>query len=343
MTRVRTVRVGRLTVPVVAVLAAGTAMLAAGAVVPAPVHLKVLYGRYLAFAPFTIARDEGFFRAQGLDVEFVHLTSTSDAMPAIIRGEIDVGGGLIKVADFNAIARGAPLRIVADMGHDEPGPCVSIALMARPAFLAAKDPDSAGHLRGARISATPVSFGEYVLETFINSRGLRLSDLNLVRIQAATAVEALSEGSLDFTYLSEPFVSIAARSGCAVVWKPLDEIVPKAQLAVVVYGPTLLTKNRDVGRRFMVAYLQAVRQYNRGKTDRNVEIMSKETGFEPGLVREACWTWIHPDGTPNVESLLAFQRWAVRRGILDAPLPADAFWDSSFAKEANRALGNPAT
>jgi ABC-type nitrate/sulfonate/bicarbonate transport system substrate-binding protein len=331
----------RAAVPLAMLVALAALRSEAGDPAPRRPHLKVLYERYLSFAPFAIANAEGFFAAQGLDVELVHMTTTGDAIPALIRGEIDVGAEPIRVADFNTIARGAELRIVADMGHDEPGPCVPVALMARPAFLRTKSNGSPDHLRRARISAAPLSIGEYVLETFVNSRGLKLSDLTLLRLQAATAVAALSEGSLDFSYVSEPFVSLAARSGRAVVWVRLHEIVPGAQLATLLYGPTLLTKNGDAGRRFMVAYLQGVRQYNRGKTARNVEIMSKETGLAPEVVRGACWIGIRGDGSINVKSLLDFQRWAVRRGVLDAPLPPEKFWDPSFLDAANKVLGPP--
>jgi NitT/TauT family transport system substrate-binding protein len=341
MTGRRTARARLLLVPVM--LAAGaTGRPTAADAPPTQAHLKVTYGRYLSFAPLAIASAEGFFEAQGLDVDLIHLPGSSETTPALIRGEIDAGAGPIKVTDFNAIARGVALRIVADMGHDEPGPCVTAALVARPGFLKAKGPHGSNHLRGARITAAPFSFGEYVLDTFVGSKGLQLSDLNLQRLQTATTVEALSEGSLDFTYLAEPLISSASRSGRATVWKPLHEIVPDAQLGTVLFGPSLVTRNRDVGRRFMVAYLQGVRQYNQGKTTRNVEILSKETGLGPELIREACWVWIRGDGKINVESVLDFQRWAVRRGVLDAPLPPEKFWDPSFLDEANKILGPPA-
>jgi NitT/TauT family transport system substrate-binding protein len=314
------------------------AALSAGGAPPERVHLKVLYGRHLLFAPLAIANAEGYFRDQGFDIELVHMTSTSDATPALIRGEIDVGAGMINIAEFNAIARGADLRIVADKGQYGPGPCVSGALVARPEFLRAKSPDSPDHLRGARVSAPRLSFAEYVLETFVNSRGLTLADLDLKAIQAATTVEALSAGALDFTCLAEPYVTRTIRSGRAVVWKPFREIVPNAQVGILVYGPNLLRKNRDAGRRFMVAYLKGVRQYNLGKTPRNVDIVSKETGLDPALVREACWESIRGDGRINVESVLDFQLWAVRRGALDAPLPPEKFWDPSFVEEANRVI-----
>lgn len=315
------------------------AVLAAGPSPSARTHLKVLYGRYLTFAPLAIASAEGFFLAQGLDVELVHLTGSTEATPLLLRGDIDVGAGFLKIADFNAISRGASLRLVADKGSFAPETCVSSAFLGRTEFLRTKNPDNAEDLRGARAAATPLSFSEYLLETFVTSKGLRLSDLDVVKLHEAIAAEALINGSLDFQHLGEPFLTRVVRSGRAVVWKSMAKILPGSQIAVIVFGPTLLTKNRDAGRRFMVAYLQGVRQYNRGKTPRNVEIISKETGLEADLVREACWQPIRGDGKINVESVLDFERWAVRRGLLDAPLPAEKFWDASFIESANHILG----
>jgi len=303
--------------------------------------LRVIYGRYLTFAPLAIASAEGFFGAQGLDVELVHLPGSAEATPLLMRGEVDVGAGFLKIADFNAIARGASLRLVADKGSFAPETCVSSAFLARTEFLKTRNPDNAADLQGARVAATPLSFSEYLLETYVRSKGLRLSDLDVVKLQEATAADALINGSIDFQHLGEPFLTRAVRSGRAVVWKSMVEILPGGQISTIAYGPTLLTKNRDAGRRFMVAYLQGVRQYNRGKTPRNVEIISKETGLDAGLVREACWQPIRGDGKINVESVLDFERWAVGRGLLDAPLPAAKFWDPFFVEEANKVLGPP--
>jgi len=323
-----------------AALAAGA--LAAGTASPSRTALKVLYGRYLTFAPLAIAAAEGYFRDQGLDVELVHLTGANEVTPALFRGEVDVGAGMLKPAEFNAIARGAALRLVADKGHYEVGTCVSAALVVRPGFLETRNYDSPWHLKRTRFSAAPLSYAEYVLDTFLAPKGLGLDDVKRVRLPEAAAAAALADGSLDVQHMAEPFLTRAVRSGRAVVWKPVVEIVPGAQLATIVYGPTLLGKNRDAGLRFLVAYLQGVRQYNRGKTARNVEIVSKETGLDADLVREACWESIRGDGRINVESVLEYQRWAVRRGLLDGVVPPEKFWDGSFLDAANKILGPPA-
>ncbi len=313
--------------------------LAAASAPPSRTALKVLYGRYLSFAPLAIASAEGYFRDQALDVELVHLTGANEVTPALFRGEVDVGAGMIRPAEFNAIARGATLRIVADKGHFEPEACISAALVVRPGFLQTRNYDSPWHLRRTRFSAATLSFAEYVLDTFLAGKGLSLDDVQRVRLPEASAAAALADGSVDVQHMGEPFLTRAVRSGRAVVWKPVVEVLPGAQLATIVYGPTLLEKNRDAGVRFLAAYLRGVRQYNLGKTARNVEIVSKETGLDPDLVREACWESIRGDGRINVESVLEYQRWAVRKGLLDAVVPPERFWDPSFLEAAGKLPG----
>jgi NitT/TauT family transport system substrate-binding protein len=311
------------------------------ATAPPPTRVRVLYVRYLSFAPLAIARAEGYFRAQSLDVELVSLVGSHGVTAALIGGELDVAAGMLKIGDFNAMARGASIRLVADKGHFEPGPCVPAAFVARRGFLEAPGPGGPDRLRGARVAATPLTFVEYLLETWLGRQGLKLADVKLARIHEATVSESVANGSLDVGHLVEPDLSRSLKSGRSVIWKSTQEIVPGAQFSALYFGPKLLTRDRDAGRRFLVAYLQGVRQYNRGKTPRNVEILAAETGLDPGVVKDACWQPIRGDGALDVESVLAFQRWAVGRGALDAVVPPETFRDASFAEAANRTLGPP--
>ena len=214
--------------------------------------------------------------------------------------------------------------------------------MANPAFLRAPNPDSPERLRGARTSTPPLSLAEYTIDTFLASKGLRLADLSVTRLQQSVAAEALARGALDFATLTEPSLSRVVGPGRAVLWKSVEEILPGAQLSAVVFGPSLLERNREAGKRFMVAYLQGVRQYNLGKTTRNLEILAAATGLDREVLKASCWQSIREDGRVDVESLLGFQRWAVGKGALDATLPVERFSDPSFVEEAGKTLGPPA-
>ena len=323
-------------------LSGATALLAGPAGSAPPLtRLRVLYVRFLSFAPLAIARAEGFFRAQGLDVELVPLAGSHEATPALISGELDVTAGMLKIGDFNAMARGASIRIVADKGHFEPAPCVPAAFVARRGFPGPEGTDERERLRGARIAASTLSFIEYILEAILAKQGLTLSDVKLARLHEAMVGEAVANGSLDVGQLTEPDLSRSTRSGGVVIWKSIQEVLPGAQFSAVYFGPRLLKRDRDAGQRFLVAYLQGVRQYNRGKTERNLDILSAETGLDRELLRATCWQPIHGDGRINTDAVVEFQRWAARRGALDAVLPPERFWDSSFVEAANRALGPP--
>jgi hypothetical protein len=88
----------------------------------------------------------------------------------------------------------------------------------------------------------------------------------------------------------------------------------------------------------MVAYLQGVRRYNRGKTERNLEILEKHTGLDRDLLEEACWPAFRRDGRINARSILDFQTWAREAGILDVDVPEDQFWEPRYIDHANRIL-----
>src|SRR5215213_7433173 len=72
-------------------------------------------------AGFYIALDRGYFREQGLDIEFVPFDSAARMVAPLSAGQLDVGGGSPSAGLFNAIARGIDVKLVADKGSAPPG------------------------------------------------------------------------------------------------------------------------------------------------------------------------------------------------------------------------------
>ena len=68
-------------------------------------------------------------------------------------------------------------------------------------------------------------------------------------------------------------------------------------------------------------------------------ILAQETKLDEDLIRETCWASISSTGEFDTESLIEYQEWAFAQGLLDAIVPVEGFWDSSFVNHANRALG----
>jgi NitT/TauT family transport system substrate-binding protein len=117
---------------------------------------------------------------------------------------------------------------------------------------------------------------------------------------------------------------------------PAGKIIPDFQFACLVYGPSLLEENPDLGRQFMIAYLAAVRQYNEGKSERNLEILARRTGLDRAFLLRACWPAFRADGRIRTQSIMDFQDWGMSRDFLDRPVAIEEFWDPRFVEEAQR-------
>jgi NitT/TauT family transport system substrate-binding protein len=303
-----------------------------------PIKVKVVIVPFLSYAPFFIAQDEGYFVEQNLDVEFVNLTSATQAVPSLISGEIDVLPTPINTSHLNAVARGARIRVVADKGRYVPNHCVADALVVRASLLKERALNSAADLKGLKIALSPANYSNFLVETYLTSNGLTLDELQVVNLNADTARQAIEQGSIDAAVLGEPALTSDVAAGRVVVWRTGDQLTPNTQLSMLLYGPNLLDKNPDVGRRFMLAYFKAVQQYNQGATDRNLDIVVKYTKQDRALLKKACWQWITADGSIDVASISRFADWAVSKKLIDRAPSIDEIWDHSFSDYANQVL-----
>jgi NitT/TauT family transport system substrate-binding protein len=304
-----------------------------------PVTVKVLVQPYLSYAPFFIAQDEGFFAEQALQVEFVQMSEAIEAVPALTQGTLDVAAGLIWPSHLNAMARGAHIRIVADKGHIGRRDCSYTSIMVRPALVETGELEDPARLKNRRIVLNPASFTGYYLDTLLDGAGLSLEDIEIADVPVPARPEALENGAVDGVIVSEPWVTRILQGGQGVIWMPAQQVIPDSQVGSIFYGPSLLDSDSDVGERFMIAYLKAIRQYNRGKTERNLEIMAEYTKLDQELLMQACWPALHDDGRINTQAVLDFQGWAVSRNLLDTSVSEEQFWEPSFIEHANDALG----
>lgn len=301
---------------------------------PPPDRVKMAYRPYLSFAPFFVAEAEGCFAERGIEIEYVKITRSAHALPALARGDVDMLSGFVSVGLVNVIARGAPIRIVGGKGRTpDEGPSYT-AVMCRPELLGSPELESSAGLRKLRISCDKDNYPGYLLDRLMAQRGLDFFAMDVRHVPAAVRLEAMMSGKLDVVSMSEPWRTRLKRSGAGVVWKEGSEVLPGMQWSFVAFGPTLLQDNPELGRRFMAAYVKGIQAYRRGKTDRNIEILMKHTGLDRETVAEASWPRVSRDAAINVEAFMAFQRWAAQRQYADRILEPKEFWEPSFTEYA---------
>ena len=294
---------------------------------------------FLSFGPLFIAQEEGYFAEQGLDVEFVDLRRTQFGIPALIKGQLDVLAGGMTSGMLNSIARGGEVRIVADRCHvgQEGQECTWFGALARSELV--KDGAIKTDPEGLDV-ATPLDVVHgMMLHRLLPQLDLTLEDINIRFVQYPALPEAMATGSTDLVIVGEPWLTRIMDASDATLLAAGEDVVPAGQVGTICFGPRLLRERRDLGKRFMIANLKGVRQYNRGKTDRNLDILSRRTGLDRKLLTRLCWPNLRGDGMLNVEAVHAFQQWAKDENLLDRKLKTVEFWEPFFVRQAHRVIG----
>jgi NitT/TauT family transport system substrate-binding protein len=297
-------------------------------------------------ATFFWALERGYLREQGLDLTTTTFDSAQNMIPPLGADQLDVGGGGPGPGLFNAIRRGIPLRIVTDRARAVPGTRFN-CLMVRKSLVDSGAIGSFADFRG-RIFAenAPGVLTSYAMERHLQQVGLGLGDMNTTLLSFPDMVNAFANNAIDAAFSVEPFISLMEQRGVADCWRPTSDLEPDFQIAVILYGPTFAEQRSERGQRFMVAYLRAMRDYYRaffGDGQGRQEMLELLTRITPvrdlALLERTAPSWMDPNGSVNVASVRALQRWYVDRGEVTGEVDLERAVDTSYVDYALGQLG----
>jgi ABC-type nitrate/sulfonate/bicarbonate transport system substrate-binding protein len=304
-----------------------------------PVTIKFGLFPYSAYTPVYIADKEGFFAEQGITIEFVPFNKSPENLTALASGQIDATAGILDVSALNAIIQGVNIKFVADEGFVDPqATCAYTTWVVRKDLLTSGALDDLANLAGKKIVLTEASLSEYSMDLLLEQANLSQDSIETETLPAQNRIEAVTNSAVAISNMGEPWVTRALATGQLETWQPWNSYMPDQQFGLYLFGPTILDGKQDVGKRFMVALLKGIQQYNQGKTDRNVELMAELTKSDPTEIRQSCWQSYRKDGNINVQSILDFQKWAFDKGYMDKILTEADLWDSQFIDHANQIL-----
>src|SRR5215468_5148049 len=142
---------------------------------------------------------------------------------------------------------------------------------------------------------------------------------------------------------------LAIRNGDAVLIKSDDEILPNHQIAVLLYSEEFAFKRADSARRFMRAYIRAVRFYNGAlkngrldgaNADDVIAILSEATPIKSrDIYKLITPTGMNPDGRVNKASLAYDLAFYAEQGLIKGAVNLDEAVDGSFVEAVLKELG----
>lgn len=300
-------------------------------------------------AGLQLGLDRGYFAKQGLNIVTVQIDSGAQMVPALATDQIQVGNGAPSASLFNALNRGIDIRIVADYAHVGGPDDTTLAILLRKQVADSGTIKSVADLQGRPFGLGTVkgTASDLLLGRALQKANATWKDQSGIQYMPFPDIlAALGSGKLDAGTLTEPVVTQAVQQGIATVFIPAGQAIPGAHLSVLQYSRAFATNQPDAANRFMVAYLQGVRDYLDaffGMKDRDAAI--KQLSQSLSLKDPKIWEMSHPEsidpnGKVNVDDLKAQAQFYSDQGTLQGGVPDIAkYVDTRFAEAAVKQLG----
>lgn len=191
-----------------------------------PAKLLIAHGAISAnVAPLWLAKEQGFFRKYGLDVDLVFIIA-GRATQAMLAGQVPVGSvGATHVT--NAVTGGSDLVMILGLQNT-----LDYLFIARPVIKSAED------LKGKKVAiGTPSGSASLATYVALDYLGLNPRRDNIVLLGIGGVPErlgALRAGSVEATSLSPEFGQVVVSEGYRVLVNTGKENVPFQSSGIVV-------------------------------------------------------------------------------------------------------------
>jgi ABC-type nitrate/sulfonate/bicarbonate transport system substrate-binding protein len=202
-----------------------------------------------------MAHQEGLFKKNGLDVELLHIPSSSRGIQAILAGEIafsfmdgsNATQATLKGANIVLIASGTNRQV--------------FSLMAKAEIKRIAD------LKGKKIGITRIGSSTHTSALYaLNSAGLKGADYQLLPLlEVPNIFTALAAGQIDAGVMSPPTNARAKKAGFVELMNIAKE-GPEFVSVAVGTSRNYLKANEDIVRRVVRAYAEGIQAFKNNKS-----------------------------------------------------------------------------
>jgi len=292
-----------------------------------------------------IGMKRGYFGEEGIEVEEVPYDTSSQIIPSLSVGQLDIATGGTAAGFFNAIAQGINVRITLDQTSAAPGTMTNGVLVRRELIDSGRLREPAD-LRGLRLAFTSKGHStEMLLDTVLGWGGLTFQDVETTQLPYPEMNIALANNNLDIAASIDPNLGLAVQEGYGVRWKTWSEVLPNDQVSVVMFSPSFADSRAETAKRLTRAWLRGVREYESARTKGTNREDVIAIFQEHNILRDRAlydvlpWPAINPNGRPNAAAIAAAQDWFAAHGYVPRKIDLSQVIDNQFADYAVAQLG----
>src|SRR5499426_1725362 len=300
-----------------------TPLLSRAARAQSPVKIgSAVLGDYAMAGPVIVALEQGMFKAEGLEVEYVPFRGGPDLLKAVMAGECLIGiTGSTDILVFREA--GSPIKMIAT--HTEGN---HFTLNVAPEI------QKVGDLKGKAIGVTRVGATTWVFARMVAKKegwdpDKDVQVVGLGGLDAQLAALARKEIA---AYVWGDGGAVTELQGKSKVLTRLDTVTPKWISQIQYASEDAIAKQADTIRKSQQALFRAIKLMRENPKDA-ATIVSKKLGWSPEAVLGAhkiSGPLLPVDGSINVEALGVMQETLLEYGLIKKKLPLDAHYTREF-------------
>jgi NitT/TauT family transport system substrate-binding protein len=233
--------------------------------------IKLGMSTWLGYAPLYLAKEKGFFKKQGVDVEVIVIESPADRRAAFAADKIQ---GMATTVDTHVMTAAAenpiPVKQVLALDDSHGGD----GIVAKKEIKTIKD------LKGKTVAAQLGAGASYFwLNYVLAQNGMKLSDIKAIDMKAGDAGSAFVAGKVDAAVTWEPWLSKAKATPFGSVLLASDQ-TPGIIVDSLAFKPDFLKKRGADVKKIVAGWNEAVVFASKNPKEADA-IMAKFTNQKP--------------------------------------------------------------
>lgn len=288
-----------------------------------------LPGYTIAALSFLIAKNNGYYNGENLDVELISMRA-STANLAVVGGNVEFSG--VPLAGLTTALRGGGVKLLFCQ-FDKP----QHVLFARPEF------SNIRALRGKKLAVAGVgTIDDFLLREALGGHGIDpIKDVTILSMGAAdTRLASLVNGAIDASVLIAPVSFYAKEQGFRELasFQDLGFVLPSGG---IVARDELLKSDPAMVERFVRATLMGF-LYMRDNRAGTIKVMARALRIDDATAAklyDSSRPTLTPDGTVSGETERKMTGFVLKTaGAKEAPPPPEKLYDFALVKKAHLAL-----
>lgn len=230
--------------------------------------IKIGYSDWPGWVAWQVAKEKGFFKKHGVEVDLVWFPIYTDSLTALNAGKVD-GNSSAWCDVIPPLAEGVKLKVVLvndnSAGND--------AIVAKPSIKTMKD------LKGKSVATELGTVEHFLLLQALAKNGMTEKDVEYKNLTVPDAAAAFLAGKVDAAGLWQPWISQIQREGKGNVLFTSKEI-PGLIPDLLVFQEKIVTERADEVQKIVAAWFDAV-AFIKSHEDDAIKIMAKVVEQKP--------------------------------------------------------------